>query len=100
MYIPLELAKKHLQIEMDYRDDDEYIMGLIGVAEDAVRTHVNEGLDDIAERNGGCIPAPLFQAMLLMIGQMYQNREIIGAKTGALPFNYQYLIDLYRNYNN
>lgn len=99
MYITLELAKKHLNLEQDYLDDDEYILGLIGVAEDAVRTHVNDDLDVIAEKNGGCVPAPLFQAMLLMIGQMYQNREIIGAKTGQLPFNYQYLISLYQNYN-
>lgn len=99
MYITLELAKKHLNIEQDFHDDDEYIMGLVDAAEQAVSVHVNDDLDTIAEKNGGCIPTPLFQAMLLLLGQLYQNREIVGSKTIALPFNYQYLINLYQNYN-
>lgn len=99
MYIPLDLAKKHLNIEEDFTEDDEYILGLISVAEQAVRVHVNEDFNILAENNGGCLPAPISQAMLLMIGNMYQNREPIGTKEKALPFNYQYLIDLYRNYD-
>lgn len=100
MYIELDTAKKHLNIEPDFTEDDEYILGLIDMAEASVRVHVNEDFDTLAEENGGCLPAPLFQAMLLMIGNMYQNREPLGTKNQALPFNYQYLIDLYRNYYN
>lgn len=100
MYITLELAKKHLNLEQDFTEDDEYILGLIGVAEEAVKVHVNDDLDVIAEKNGGCIPAPLFQAMLLLIGQMYQNREIVGIKTQTLPNGYEYLIRLYQNWDN
>lgn len=100
MYIDLDYAKKHLNIEPDFTEDDEYILGLIDMAEKAVRVHVNEDFDTLAEKNGGCFPTPLLQAMLLMIGNMYQNREPIGTKEKPLPFNYQYLIDLYRNYYN
>lgn len=100
MYIQLDLAKKHLNIEDDFKEDDEYILNLIEVAESAVRVHINEDFETIAEKNGGCLPPPILQAALLMIGNMYQNREPIGQKNQALPFNYQYLIDLYRNYNN
>ena len=100
MYIQLDLAKKHLNIEEDFTEDDEYILSLIEVAESAVRVHVNEDFASIAEKNGGCLPPPILQAALLMIGNMYQNREPIGTKGQALPLNYQYLIDLYRNYNN
>ena len=100
MYIELDYAKKHLNIEQDFTEDDEYILGLIDMAEQAVRVHVNEDFDKLAVQNGGCLPAPLLQAMLLMIGNMYQNREPLGLKGQALPFNYQYLIDLYRNYEN
>lgn len=100
MYIQLDLAKKHLNIEEDFTEDDEYILSLIEVAESAVRVHINEDFASIAEKNGGCLPPPILQAALLMIGNMYQNREPIGTKNQALPFNYQYLIDLYKNYNN
>ena len=99
MYLDLDTVKKHLNLESAYTEDDEYILGLIGVAEAAVQVHVNEPLEEIAAKSGGCVPMPLFQAMLLQIGNLYQNREIVGAKTTALPFGYQYLIDLYRNYN-
>lgn len=100
MYIQLDLAKKHLNIEDDFIEDDEYILSLIEVAESAVRVHINEDFADIAEKNGGVLPPPILQAALLMIGNLYMNREPIGTKSQALPFNYQYLIDLYRNYNN
>ena len=99
MYLALDLVKHHLNLESSFTEDDQYIMALIDVAEQAVKVHVNEDLETIAEKNGGCIPTPIFQAMLLQIGNLYQNREIVGAKTTALPFGYQYLIDLYRNYN-
>lgn len=100
MYIPLDVAKKHLNIEEDFHDDDEYIVSLVDAAEQAVRVHVNDDYEVLAEKNGGCLPTPILQATLLMVGNLYQNREIVGSKTVALPFNYQYLIDLYRNYNN
>lgn len=100
MYIQLDYAKKHLNIEDDFKEDDEYILGLIEVAESAVRVHINEDFAEIAERHGGSLPAPILQAALLMIGNLYQNRESLGSKLQALPYNYQYLIDLYKNYNN
>lgn len=100
MYIDLDTAKKHLNIEPDFTEDDEYILGLIDMAEQSVRVHTNEDFDVLAENNGGCIPAPLIQAMLLMIGNMYQNREPLGTNRTELPLSYRYLIDLYRNYCN
>lgn len=99
MYISLDYAKQHLNLYPDFVEDDEYILGLINAAEQAVRVHVNKDLDTLAEENGGCLPAPLLQAMLLAIGNWYQNREPLGTRNLALPFSYQYLVDLYRNYN-
>ena len=49
MYIDLDLAKKHLNIEKSFTEDDEYILGLIDVAENAVAAHANENLDKLAE---------------------------------------------------
>lgn len=98
-YITLDLAKKHLNLENDFIEDDEYILGLISAAEDAVEKHVNRDLDALAEENGGCLPAPILQAMLLMVENLYQNRGIVGTHTDNLTRSYDYLIDLYRNYN-
>lgn len=99
MYIDLETAKKHLNLLPDFVEDDEYILHLIDVAEQAVLVHVNEVPSVLVEKNGGCLPAPIQQAMLLMIGNFYQNREPIGNRA-ELPLSARYLIDLYRNYYN
>ena len=98
MILTLERVKQHLNLEPDFTEDDQYLLGLIDMAEKAVRVHVNEDLKDIAKRNGG-FPTPLLPALLLMVGQMYMNRALIGTTIEELPLNYKYLIDLFRNYN-
>lgn len=97
--IPLELAKKHLNLDEDYVEDDEYILGLVGAAKGAVEMALNASLDRLAEENGGEVPMAIIQAILLMVGNWYQNREITGSKTAALPYNFEYLINLYRHYD-
>lgn len=97
--IPLELAKKHLNLDEDYTEDDEYILGLCGAAKGAVEKALNASLDRLAEENGGEVPMAIIQAILLMVGNLYQNREITGSKSMALPYNFEYLINLYRHYD-
>lgn len=97
--IPLELAKKHLNLDEDYTEDDEYILGLLAAAKGAVEMALNASLDRLAEENGGEVPMAIIQAILLMVGNLYQNREITGSKTAALPYNFEYLINLYRHYD-
>lgn len=41
MFVTLSLAKKHLQIDEDFKEDDNYIIGLIKVAEDAVAKNLD-----------------------------------------------------------
>lgn len=97
--IPLELAKKHLNLDEDYVEDDEYILGLLAAAKGAVEKALNASLDRLAEENGGEVPMAIIQAILLMVGNLYQNREITGSKTAALPYNFEYLINLYKHYD-
>lgn len=97
--IPLELAKKHLNLDEDYVEDDEYILGLVAAAKGAVEKALNASLDRLAEENGGEVPMAIIQAILLMVGNLYQNREITGSKTAALPYNFEYLINLYKHYD-
>lgn len=97
--IPLELAKKHLNLDEDYTEDDEYILGLVAAAKGAVEKALNASLDRLAEENGGEVPMAIIQAILLMVGNLYQNREITGSKVAALPYNFEYLINLYKHYD-
>lgn len=100
MYITVEDIKKHLNINDDFKGDDEYLAYLITVAEDAVSIHIDRNLSEVADENGGELPAVLIHAMKLFIGDMYQSRESTsfnGSPT-EIPFSYTYLTSLYRRY--
>lgn len=98
MYIQLYQVKKHLNIDEDFRDDDEYIMSLVEVAEKVVEKHIDTKLSKLVDGDG-YLPSPLIQAMLLLVGNFYANRESVAfASSSEVPLSYNYLIDLYRNY--
>lgn len=100
MYITVEDIKKHLNIDDDFKGDDEYLAYLITVAEDAVSIHIDRNLSEVADENGGELPAVLIHAMKLFIGDMYQSREStsFNGSPSEIPFSYTYLTSLYRRY--
>ena len=101
MFIQLYQIKKHLNIDNDFFDDDEYLLHLGEVAELAVQKHIDQNLNELCAKNSGDLPSPLLHAMLLLIGSLYENREPIAfASATELTLSYSYLLDLYKNYNN
>lgn len=90
-------AKKHLNIDAEFTLDDDYIGQLIEVSTDAVKQHLN--INDLTEL-GEVVPPAVNHAILLMIGNLYANREsvIIGVSVTEIPLSYQYLLSLYRKY--
>lgn len=100
-YVTLELAKRHLNVEEVYTDEDAYIESLIDVAEAKVAKELCMSLDELATIDGGEeIPAPLKQAMLLSMGAYYANREEVTAiQTRPLEQGVKYLVSLYRDYS-
>ena len=98
-YVDLQLAKRHLNVEQEFTDDDEYISGLIEAAEVVVSKDICVELNTLVEEGGKDIPAPLRQCILLMVGQFYANREPVAfAQTSEVPLSYSHLVALYRNY--
>lgn len=99
MYLDLSTIKQHLII--DHNDDDRYLCDLETVAEDAVRRDLNlYSLKDIEDCTG-MLPASVIQAMLLLIGTLYANRESVSyGQAHPVPHSYEYLIALARNYVN
>jgi uncharacterized phage protein (predicted DNA packaging) len=98
MYVTLAEAKKHLVIDKSFTDDDAYIAGLVDVAEDAVEKHLDRSLACLADAEGG-LPPPVRQAILLLVGNLYANREPVAyASVNNVPLTFEYLISLYRNY--
>ena len=99
MYLQLYQIKKHLNIDEDFHSDDEYLVELAQAAQNVVEVHLDRPLDSL-ENEEGYIPSSLTQAMLLLVGTWYANRESISfAGTYVLPHSYDYIIALYKNYN-
>ena len=99
MYLQLYQIKKHLNIDEDFHSDDEYLVELAQAAQNVVEVHIDRPLESL-ENEEGYIPSSLTQAMLLLVGTWYANRESISfAGTYVLPHSYDYIIALYKNYN-
>ncbi|WP_034541505.1 head-tail connector protein [Phocaeicola paurosaccharolyticus] len=97
--IDLSVIKKHLQIDEEVTTENEYLNMLDSVATDAVMNHLNIASWDELMNEGGMIPAPIQQAILLLIGNLYKNREPAGDKSAVkIPYTFDYLIDLYKKY--
>lgn len=101
MYVSLELAKQHLNIEQSYTGDDTYIEHLIEVAEKTVEKHIDYRLEDYITDDGDELPKPLQHAILLFVGDMYMSREsnAYGISVSEIPFSYDYLLSLYKDYS-
>ena len=98
MYATLEIAKKHLNVESDFTIDDDYITHLIDASERAVSEYLRRPLTEL-ELSEGTIPSDILHAILLMIGNLYANREPIAFATSSkVELSYEYLLGTYRNY--
>ena len=99
MYLQLNQIKKHLNIDEDFKNDDEYLLQLAQAAQNVVEVHLDRPLDSL-ENEEGNLPSSLIQAMLLLVGTWYANRESVSfASNSVLPHSYDYIIALYKNYN-
>ncbi len=96
-YITLDQAKKHLNIESGFTDDNIYIESLISVAELAVSEYCNSGLSGYTGSTE--MPVTVYQATLLLIAHYYVNREIIrfGNISAEIPYAFKFLLDFYRD---
>jgi uncharacterized phage protein (predicted DNA packaging) len=100
MLIELSTIKKHLNIDADYTADDEYLMHFEGVAVKLVEKHIDRTFEDIIAEEGE-IPLPLLHAILLFVGNMYDNRESVAySQAVEIPTSLTYILSMYRDYNN
>lgn len=98
MYLTLQELKEHLNIEPDFKDDDQYILTLAQTAEDAFERHTDRKLTDILVN--GDLPASARHCMKLMVGQWFANREgTVFASNNKIDYAIDYLIALNRKYS-
>lgn len=113
MYIvTLAEAKKHLNIESYFTEDDTYISSLIDVAFVSIKNRCNNntwvdssgvtiGNKEFADNSvdGTEIPISIKHAILLMVGNLYANREPVSfAGATVIPYTIEFLLAPYINY--
>ncbi|MCE0943053.1 head-tail connector protein [Pseudomonas asiatica] len=86
--VTLEEAKMHLRVDHD--EEDGHILGLIAAAETHVSNFLGDGLPDP-------MPAPVKAAVLLLVGDLYENRERQGDRTLTEGTAYSMLLAPYRS---
>ncbi len=80
MYVSLALVKNHLEVD---HDEDDVLIGLyLAAAEKHVENFIGQCLRCFVEpcsgveiESGGQLPEPLQAAILLHVGDFYENRE-------------------------
>ena len=101
LFITLKQIKKQCRLDADDNSEDPYLE-LIGLAaEQAVENHLNRTLyaDKVpeGESEGLVVTSDITMAMLLMVGQFYENREATSEFTmKKVPLAYSYLLERYR----
>lgn len=94
--LDLELLKKHVRAD-DFTDDDDYLAHLLEAAEQYVYTATNRTEAELMETGDGSLPAMLQQAVLLIAGHWYNQREAVsGVQMAEVPYTLQALIKPYR----
>lgn len=93
----LELLKKHVRAD-DFSDDDDYLAHLLNAAEEYVCTATNRDTAELLALGGGDeLPASLTQAVLLIAGHWYNQREAVsGVQMAEVPYTLQALVKPYR----
>lgn len=96
--ISLEVAKKHLNIDLSFCDDDELIRDYIDAAVGIVCEDSCNDLAELCDDTGALKSVPR-QAVLLKLGDLYAYREsVYNGTVNAVPGGYDRLIKLIRKY--
>jgi len=94
--VSLALFKKHVRAD-DFVDDDELMQHYVDAAEAHVIQATNRTDEELQELGDGDYPAQLKQAVLLLAGHWYNQREsVAGVQMYEVPDALQALIKPFR----
>lgn len=99
MYITLKEARKHLNLDDYFKEDDGYILNLIETAEEATSARLNRDLRELVDPKTGELSRVVRQMVLLLVGTWYSQREAAGTQSvRAYPLAFDFLGDMYRKH--
>lgn len=94
--VNLELLKKHVRAD-DFSDDDDYLAHLLMTAQETVISSTARTEQELCALNGGTFPLMLDQAILLVAGHWYNQREAVASvNMQEVPYTLQALVKPFR----
>jgi uncharacterized phage protein (predicted DNA packaging) len=96
-YITLAEAKKHLNVDSTFIDDDDYITGLLNAALRIVAADCTRPVEDLVNADG--LDPIARSAILLKLGSLYAYREdVTNTTVNEVPLAYSHLTQLLRDF--
>lgn len=94
--VDISLLKQHVRAD-DFSEDDQYLQHLLEAAEQYVCDATNRTTDELLKLGGEALPVTLQQAVLMIAGHWYNQREAVsGVQMAEVPYTLQALIKPYR----
>lgn len=89
--ITLQDAKLHLRV--DHNEEDALIGWMLDAAIEGAANYLNVEVGDLDDP---LLPAPVKAAVLLVVGDLYANREAVGTQPYSQNPTYERLLNPYR----
>ena len=97
MYILLDEFKQHINLDLDYKEEDSYLLDIIKSSEDIVAKRIDKKLENCLNPDGTLEDSIKF-AILIMGATLYNQREAItGLNIKEVP-TWNLLCDLNKKY--
>ena len=94
--VDLDLVKKAVRAD-DFDADDDYLGFLVRGAEESVVRSTGRSREELEEMNAGAFPETLKQAIIMLTGHWYNQREAVStAQMTEVPYSMQALIKPWR----
>ncbi len=87
----LTLAEAKLHCRIDQDDEDPAVQAMVNAAIAAVADYLNMDLDDLDDT----APAPVKSAALLLVGDLYANREAVTERPAVRNPTFALLLNPY-----
>lgn len=98
MFTTLSTVRKHINIDDDFHDDDQYLLELIEVAENIVAKQINRPLPACVGQDG-LLPATIRHSILIVVANLYSQRESIAPiQMHKVPHTLEWLMSTDRRY--
>lgn len=80
--ISLSTVKSHLNLDQDFTEDDILLLNYINIATNAVEANINGGIEEFNDKDCSTdMPSRVEGMVLLLVAEMYNNREMQTAGT-------------------